>query len=65
MNLKDTSSIPPFKIPRLMVLFLLFLTACNDLDDFSIPELEGLSLYWDYEVFGEEGRRFRFSFSAS
>lgn len=46
------------------MVFLLFLTACNDQDDFSIPELQGLSLYWDHEVFGDEGRRFRFSFMA-
>lgn len=49
---------------RLPVVFVLLFGACNDLNDFSIPELENLSLYWDHQVFGNEGRRYRFSFMA-
>lgn len=35
------------------------------MDDFSLPQLQGLTLYWDHFVSGEEGRRFRFSFTAT
>ena len=31
----------------------------------SLASIDGLSLYWDHEVFGEEGRRLRFQFSGT
>lgn len=64
-NLKCPSPNSSFKISFLTLALVLSLTACNDRDDFSLPELQGLSLYWDHFVFGEEGRRFRFSFTAT
>lgn len=46
---------------RSLVSFLLMLTTLGcEHDDNSIPKIEGLSFYWDHEVFGYEGRRLRF-----
>lgn len=39
---------------------MLAIFSCEKEDDISIPKIEGLSLYWDHEVFGDEGRRLRF-----
>lgn len=50
---------------RLIIILLLLLSGiygCDNDDDISIPSLDGLSLYWDHEVFGQEGRRLRFEF---
>ncbi|MDD4756625.1 MAG: hypothetical protein PHG29_11150, partial [Prolixibacteraceae bacterium] len=49
-----------------LIIFILaiIVLGCNK-DDFPIDEkasVEGLSLYWDHEVFGEGGRRLRFEF---
>ena len=52
-----------------LILILIFLwgiciCGCEDeLGDYvSISNLDGLSLYWDHEVFGDGGRRLRFEF---
>lgn len=43
--------------------FLIFgISGCENDDLLSIPNIDGLSLYWDHEVFGNEGRRLRFEF---
>ena len=34
--------------------------SCDNDDSLPIPTINGLSLYWDHEVFGDEGRRLRF-----
>ncbi len=46
------------------LLFGLLCLGCNQEDDqiASGARVEGLSLYWDHEVFGKEGRRLRFEF---
>lgn len=44
---------------------LLILFGCEKEDIQSIPKIEGLSLYWDHEVFGEEGRRLRFEMTTT
>lgn len=46
---------------KLMIIFLLFIS-CSKYDNDSLESVSGLSLYWDHEVFGEEGRRLRFEF---
>ncbi len=44
----------------LSALLLVTAWACKKDDDISVPKIEGLSLYWDHEVFGDLGRRLRF-----
>lgn len=41
---------------------LALVCGCSTDDELSIPKLDGLSLYWDHRVFGEEGRRLMFEF---
>jgi hypothetical protein len=45
-------------------LFLSVISGCDKVPDKDGPmaTLDGLSLYWDHEIFGEEGRRIRFEF---
>ena len=45
----------------LVILGLLIFSCKKDNIDFD-TRVEGLSLYWDHEVFGESGRRLRFEF---
>lgn len=47
------------------VLLLLIMLSCEDSDNVSMPTINGLSLYWDHEIFGEEGRRLRFEVSST
>jgi hypothetical protein len=51
---------------RLILLFstlLIFLGCSKESENFqTLQKIEGLSMYWDHEVFGEEGRRIRFEF---
>ena len=51
-----------FKMKAIYALGLILLLAsvfsCDD--DLSVPAITGLTLYWDHEIFGDEGRRFRF-----
>ncbi len=42
---------------------LLFLTSCDN-DTIILESLDEFSLYWEHEVFGEEGRRLEFEFTA-
>lgn len=49
----------------LIILILAFFVAGCNKHDFTInseASVEGLTMYWDHEVFGEEGRRLRFEF---
>jgi hypothetical protein len=39
---------------------MLSIFGCENDDKMSLPTINGLSLYWDHEVFGNEGRRLRF-----
>jgi hypothetical protein len=43
-----------------LVLLIISIFSCDNDDNLSIPTINGLSLYWDHEVFGDEGRRLRF-----
>jgi hypothetical protein len=44
---------------------MLFVTSCNyDNDTIILESFNKFSLYWKHEVFGEEGRRFVFGFTA-
>lgn len=48
---------------RKLIISALLLTmsfSCKKDDHVSVPRIEGLSLYWDHEVFGDPGRRLRF-----
>lgn len=52
------------KTPLIIFILAFIILGCNK-DDFTIDaeaSVEGLSLYWDHEVFGEGGRRLRFEF---
>jgi hypothetical protein len=48
----------------ILISFFLMLFGCEkDSNKHSLPpSIDGLSLYWDHEVFGTEGRRIRFEF---
>jgi hypothetical protein len=48
-----------FAIALLLVIF-----CCDNDNGVSIPKIEGLSLYWDHEVFDEKGRSLRFEATA-
>jgi hypothetical protein len=61
------------KILLQLTLIIIFIVACddkefeNDIDyeinyNDSLIAISGLTLYWDHEVFGKEGRRVRFEF---
>jgi len=54
---------------RRAALILIFLTVsifgCENDNKLSLPTINGLSLYWDHEVFGDEGRRLRFEVSTT
>ena len=51
------------KLKSLPILILsLVIYGCGNDADIFISKLDGLSLYWDHEVFGEGGRRLRFEF---
>jgi hypothetical protein len=54
---KRTTLIPIFLIISIF--------GCENNDNLSIPTINGLSLYWDHEVFGDEGRRLRFEVSTT
>jgi len=43
-----------------LILLVVAIFSCDNDDSLSIPTINGLSLYWDHEVFGDEGRRLRF-----
>lgn len=43
-----------------LILIIVSIFSCDNNDSLSIPTIDGLSLYWDHEVFGDEGRRLRF-----
>lgn len=43
-----------------LVLLIISIFSCDNGENLSIPTIDGLSLYWDHEVFGDEGRRLRF-----
>lgn len=43
-----------------LILTLVSIFSCDNNDSLSIPTIDGLSLYWDHEIFGDEGRRLRF-----
>lgn len=50
---------------RALLLFTLFiglLFGCKEDAPNAAISADGLSLYWDHEIFGEEGRRYRFEF---
>jgi hypothetical protein len=42
------------------ILLIAAILSCENDDSISTPTINGLSLYWDHEVFGDEGRRLRF-----
>lgn len=46
-------------------MLILAIFSCENDDRLSIPTINGLSLYWDHEVFGDEGRRLRFEGSTT
>lgn len=48
----------PRRTPGL-ILLLIAIFSC-DHDDLSIPPIQGLSLYWHHDVFGDEGRGLQF-----
>lgn len=48
-----------------LILFIVAIFSCDNDDSLSIPTINGLSLYWDYEVFGDEGRRLRFEVTST
>lgn len=43
-----------------IILLVVAIFSCDNDDSLSSPTINGLSLYWDHEVFGDEGRRLRF-----
>lgn len=43
-----------------LIFLIVAIFSCDNDDSLSIPTINGLSLYWDHEVFGDEGRRLRF-----
>lgn len=43
-----------------LILTIVAIFSCDNDDSLPIPTINGLSLYWDHEVFGDEGRRLRF-----
>ncbi len=47
------------------VLLLAVTFGCKKDNDISVPKIDGLSLYWDHEVFGAPGRRLRFQVSTT
>lgn len=51
-------------ISPILLAFILTIPGCDKLPDSHGPlaELEGLSLYWDHEVFDTQGRVYRFEF---
>jgi hypothetical protein len=53
------------RIRLIPILLTLAISSCENDDTALIPVIEGLSLYWDHEVFGEQGRRLRFEFTTS
>ncbi|MBN8825550.1 MULTISPECIES: hypothetical protein [unclassified Spirosoma] len=53
------------KRPLLLVALLAGIVfGCQEDTNIAAVANDGLSLYWDHEIFGEEGRRFRFEFSS-
>lgn len=49
------------------ILFLLAITSffgCEK-ENYYRPDIDAVSMYWDHEVFGKEGRRFRFELSGT
>lgn len=48
------------KIASISILLTLAIFSCEKHDEISMVMIDGFSLYWDHEVFGEEGRRLRF-----
>jgi hypothetical protein len=53
------------RITSLTCLLIFAVSGCENNDLSPVPAIEGLSLYWDHEVFGEGGRRLRFEFNSS
>lgn len=43
-----------------LALIMAGIFSCEDDDSLSVPEINGLFLYWDHEVFGDTGRTLRF-----
>lgn len=52
---------------RMLLVFIVStFSGCENKEDLAVVnaiDSDGLSLYWDHEVFGEEGRRYRFELS--
>ena len=48
-----------------LILPIVSIFSCDNNDSLSIPTINGLSLYWDHEVFGDEGRRLRFEVTST
>lgn len=48
-----------------MIFFIVAIFSCENDDRLSIPAIEGLTVYWDHEVFGDEGRRLRFAVNST
>jgi len=48
------------RIGSISILLALTIFSCENHDEISMVMIDGFSLYWDHEVFGEEGRRLRF-----
>ncbi|GAB4024360.1 hypothetical protein [Spirosoma gilvum] len=48
----------------LLALFTGIVLGCKEDTTITAVTNDGLNLYWDHEIFGEEGRRFRFEFSS-
>lgn len=57
-NMKTRTTLIP-------ILLVLTIFSCENNDKLFVPTIDGLSLYWDHEVFGNEGRRVRFEGSST
>jgi hypothetical protein len=51
------------RITLIAILLTFAISSCDNDEAGPIPVIDGLSLYWDHEVFGVEGRRLRFEFN--
>lgn len=47
------------------IFLLLAILSCDNDDQTPIPKIESLRLYWDHEIFTEEGRSLRFEFTST
>jgi hypothetical protein len=53
------------KIKTGLLFIMLIIAGCSDDDDRRLPLIEGLSIYWDHEIFAEPGRSYRFAFTTA